>query len=557
MSLTGLRFRPMLEAAPPYSQKAFIRISEARCKQRISNVSNRRRKQQLSALPGTDASTTDAELQNAPMMWRTRVARRLNMESAVEEAVTKALASTAQAFDTSANSQDAASSGSHSQAPDLAIVFCSSAFADEYERVVAEVRRHVPSVTKVFGCSGFGVIGGSDEGPEEVESAPAISVTLARMPGVELSLTHVSMPQLPDGDAPPERWSELLGMPLYSSQPLSFVILADPSFMRVADLTAGLDYAFPAANKIGGVASAGMMDPSRALFCWSEERQTNDPASRIGVYRTGAAVLALHGGVEMELMVAQGCRPLSSTTWVIERADSDTSCITGLRAAPAAAAAAAAGTAAGGGEVLLPLQVLQRELQGAVSSEQELRQTLQNLVLGLAPDTMKASLEPHDFLIRAMGLDGKGHLVVSDYVRPGQRVRFMVRDKEGAMQDLASHGLAFKRRELQSLMEGGGRAPPFGALLFSCNGRGSALYGEPSYDSRTITSFVPVPAAGFLCNGEIGRMGDTTHLHGFTCAVGVLRRAVAGAQQRSGQAGAGAPGADSPVARGPDADESA
>jgi small ligand-binding sensory domain FIST len=66
-------------------------------------------------------------------------------------------------------------------------------------------------------------------------------------------------------------------------------------------------------------------------------------------------------------------------------------------------------------------------------------------------------------------------------------------------------------------------AAPVGMLLFSCNGRGVGLYGEPDFDSRTISQYVPVPCAGFLCNGEIGKVAGVTRLHGFTCAVGVLR----------------------------------
>lgn len=48
--------------------------------------------------------------------------------------------------------------------------------------------------------------------------------------------------------------------------------------------------------------------------------------------------------------------------------------------------------------------------------------------------------------------------------------------------------------------------PPFGMLMFTCNGRGSALYEEDSYDARTVSEFIPVPVAGFQCNGA--RWGD-------------------------------------------------
>lgn len=56
---------------------------------------------------------------------------------------------------------------------------------------------------------------------------------------------------------------------------------------------------------------------------------------------------------------------------------------------------------------------------------------------------------------------------------------------------------------------GGEGAPsqPFGMLMFTCNGRGSGLYGEDSYDARTLSTYVPVPVAGFQCNGERWRRG--------------------------------------------------
>ena len=49
-----------------------------------------------------------------------------------------------------------------------------------------------------------------------------------------------------------------------------------------------------------------------------------------------------------------------------------------------------------------------------------------------------------------MGFDqGSGAMAVGGGVRLGQRLRFMVRDKRGAQDDLRAHALALKRRELQ------------------------------------------------------------------------------------------------------------
>ncbi len=54
---------------------------------------------------------------------------------------------------------------------------------------------------------------------------------------------------------------------------------------------------------------------------------------------------------------------------------------------------------------------------------------------------------------------------------------------------------------MQSSMAGKAQPAPLGALIFSCNGRGMGLYAEEAFDSRTLASYVPVPSAGFFCNG--------------------------------------------------------
>ena len=72
-------------------------------------------------------------------------------------------------------------------------------------------------------------------------------------------------------------------------------------------------------------------------------------------------------------------------------------------------------------------------------------------------------------------------------------------------------------REARNDSAAGGRVE--GALLFSCLGRGAQLFGEPDHDSGLFRRFVgPVPIGGFFCNGEIGPVGGSTFLHGYTSA---------------------------------------
>ena len=68
----------------------------------------------------------------------------------------------------------------------------------------------------------------------------------------------------------------------------------------------------------------------------------------------------------------------------------------------------------------------------------------------------------------------------------------------------------------------GGRRPA-GALVFTCNGRGRGLFGEPDHDAGTLArELAGAPAAGFFAAGEIGPVGGATFLHGFTATVAVF-----------------------------------
>ena len=64
---------------------------------------------------------------------------------------------------------------------------------------------------------------------------------------------------------------------------------------------------------------------------------------------------------------------------------------------------------------------------------------------------------------------------------------------------------------------------PAGALLFSCLGRGTYLYGEPDHDTHAFRyDLGAVPLGGFFCNGEIGPVQGSTFLHGYTSAFGLF-----------------------------------
>jgi len=131
-------------------------------------------------------------------------------------------------------------------------------------------------------------------------------------------------------------------------------------------------------------------------------------------------------------------------------------------------------------------------------------------------DENQPDYERGDFLIRGLiGIDeAEETITVGERVRIGQTVRMQVRDGATADEDLKEA----LERQLRDLP-----APPAGALLFTCNGRGAHMFGSPDHDaSALVDAFDGAPAAGFFCAGEIGPVGSRNFVHGFTATLAVF-----------------------------------
>ena len=129
------------------------------------------------------------------------------------------------------------------------------------------------------------------------------------------------------------------------------------------------------------------------------------------------------------------------------------------------------------------------------------------LHVGLAIDEHRSTFGRGDFLVRGvLGADrAAGAVVVGDTVEVGTTVQFHVRDADAADEDL---------RALLAPASGDG------ALLFTCNGRGSRLFGEPDHDARALRDALGTDAiAGMSCAGEVGPVGGRSFVHGFTASV--------------------------------------
>jgi small ligand-binding sensory domain FIST len=162
-----------------------------------------------------------------------------------------------------------------------------------------------------------------------------------------------------------------------------------------------------------------------------------------------------------------------------------------------------------------PVERLQ-ELAAAMTDRERERLT-ESLQVGVVIDEYGGERRQGDFLIRGVvGADPQsGAMVVGDEVEVGQTLQFHVRDADSADEDL--------RRALEREAAALGGHRPAGALLFSCNGRGSRLFPGPDHDAGLIAKVLgDIPLAGFFCAGELGPVGGRSYLHAFTASMAVF-----------------------------------
>ena len=360
---------------------------------------------------------------------------------------------------------------------DLAVLFVSHHFAAVYEEAATRFGDLLPRGA-LLGCSAGGVIGGG----HEIEHRPAIALSVAHLPDVRIVPFALDAGSLPDPDAAPSAWHTALGVPPEPRPDL--VVLADPFSFPVESLLAGLDYAYPRSTKIGGLASGARQPGGNALY------------SRAGVRRSGAIGVALSGDICIDTVVAQGCRPIGSPMQVTR---CHSTILHELDGRPA-------------------LEVLQALVNELPEADRQLAS--QALFLGIVMDELAAEHRAGDFLIRnLMGVDPtSGALGVGEHLRRGQTVQFHVRDARTSAEDLETLLERFAAEPRSAAARG--------ALLFSCLGRGSFLYGKPDHDTDLFRAHLgDLPLGGFFCNGEIGPVAGTTHLHGYTSSFGLFRPA--------------------------------
>jgi small ligand-binding sensory domain FIST len=357
--------------------------------------------------------------------------------------------------------------------PDLALLFFSGHHSDEAARIASTAQQRL-GARALLGCVGEAIIGNE----REIEQRPALSLWVGRWARpVDLEPFMLTLEETGEGPS-------LLGWPdgLLAADPATaaVLLLGDPLTFPVEAFLKQMNEDYRGVRVLGGMAS-GFPGPGHCRLLCGERALDR-----------GAVGVLLQGAVGLRSIVSQGCRPIGRHM-VVTRGQQNL--IQEL----------------GGRPVLEQLRELWNELS---PEEQELFQ--QGLHVGVVINEYRGEFQRGDFLVRnVMGLDREtGALAITDRVRVGQTVQFHVRDAATADEDL--HAL------LQIDLSAHERRPA-GALVFSCNGRGSRLFAEPHHDARAVRAEAgEVPLAGFFAQGELGPIGGQNFLHGFTASVALF-----------------------------------
>jgi len=350
------------------------------------------------------------------------------------------------------------------QIPDLACVFVSGGDPDQ---VSAAARRahDLLGARAVIGCSAHGVIGAGSG----VELLPAVSVWAGVLGGARIRTFHLDTLRSDEGLA-------VIGMPDLLDEDQVGLLLADPWTFPADGFVERSNDALPGLPLVGGLATGALGAGSTRLF--------RDGAT----YSSGAVGAVIGGAVDVVTVVSQGCRPVGPNMIVTKSEDND---LLELAGTPAT-------------------EKLQEILRDLAPEDREL--ALRGLHIGLAMDEYAEEHERGDFLIRGViGVDPERQAVaIGDVVEIGRTVRFQVRDAAAADQDLV-RVLSRFRTEIGDVEA---------ALLFSCNGRGRAMFPSADHDVRAVGAELGIrDVAGCFAAGEIGPVGGRNHLHGFTASI--------------------------------------
>lgn len=347
---------------------------------------------------------------------------------------------------------------------DLAFLFLSAAHLEHVDEAAERLRAEL-APRRLLGCVAEGVVGRN----REIEQGPAAAVWAASLPGATIECFHAEAVEAGEGFA-------VAGFPELE-EPALVALLVDPFTFPIGPFLANLNDEHPGLPLVGGIAVGGGQSGTQVMILDEEG------------YGEGA-VGAVLSGIPVRTAVSQGCAPIGRESVITSAEGNVIYELAGQRA----------------------LDRLRADISALPPAHQAL--AAQGILAGLVIDENRSEYGRGDYLIRGLlGVDeAAGALAIGEAVRVGQTLRFHVRDAASADDDLH-----------QALEEVVADGRPAGALLFTCNGRGTHMFPRPDHDALVVSDALGSPAvAGFFCGGEIGPVGGRVFLHGFTATLAVF-----------------------------------
>lgn len=343
--------------------------------------------------------------------------------------------------------------------PATVFAFCSADHGADAPRFLARIAELCPQASTIGAISGSGVLASG----QEREAGRAAAVLAADADVIEQSL-RLSY----DHHA-----GTIDGLPDDLARDARLVVLVDAHTFPAGALVDAVNAALPGVTVVGGL-TVGLGGGASLLLD--------------GAVVSGGAVAAVLAGPSAAL-VSQGCRPIGPELTVTA---SDHNVVLELAGKPAVEKA--------------------REVFGGLS-DGDRAIAERGVLVGLVVDENQPEYEIGDFVVRALlGADREtGGLVIGQTARVGQTLRFHARDPGVAGDELR----AVLDRGSADLGSAGG------ALLFTCNGRGEAMFGVPDHDARIVGAH-GLPVAGLFCAGEFGPVAGENQVHGFTATIALF-----------------------------------
>jgi len=349
--------------------------------------------------------------------------------------------------------------------PDLVLAFVSSdyrsAIKDFLETLAIDGRAR-----RILGCSGGGLLGVG----RELENQCGFSLLFLSLPATEIEIAAIG---------------ELLARRGASAAD-GLLLLAHPLrddgrgwIPRLRSFASGVPV-------VGGFVVGGPKEEDLFLFASD------------GIRREDALVASLRGGVRIETLVAQSCRPIGRPL-IVTGARGDEVISIGRRPA---------------------LEVLE-ETFGDLHEEIRSLAEEGNVFAGVAAKEELEDYAAGDFLIRRIvsARLEDGRLRLGAEPRVGQTLQFQIREA------LAAEALS--REAAEGARKRHGR--PFAIVSFVGCGRGKALFGAEDRDARLLGEvFANAPLAGVQTHGEIGPAGGSVHRHDHSLCAALLCDEIAG-----------------------------